>query len=442
MNPVFRGRSGFSLTELMVTLVISIVVLGGLMASFSRINQSTRDASRSNDMTVSMNGLSTQLRHDFANAAKGLSDMSAMNIKYRFTPGFVAEVNNGNFFYGVTNHVEDGNGFSSITLQWFDYDLVGAEASTTPSFVFTLPGGGNAWPGQVVSGLVHSNNEDDLNLLQEGDVFLVYQTSALTQNEAYQREDGQPAAWNNPALNQPGTAKTDALLVQVSAMGGVEASSLNLAFQRELQFTPAGDNMFDNDFPGGSIDNVYAETGPQTLPDLGLNAQGDGDNKFAVQADIIIARRLSPGTGFHRVRYEVDLSGVHPNTGQTVPTLLRFHNNDTPEVIAVGVTQFRISLGMDVDPSSDPGLVLLADMDGAVSVRDTLTTWADSAADLGVSEDNYRIIIGRHAMVARVDFGLETLTSNLVKDSGTPDKQARSFSQQFKINTTLPTPYL
>lgn len=433
-----KVRSGFSLTELMLALLITLVIGTGLMATFKSINASTSDSIRANDITTSLKSLSNQLRYDFSNAGRGLTDLSLYNIQYQFMNDFNSEANAGKNFYGITDHTREADGTSSITLQWFDYEINRGPESITPTFLFSFTN--PAVTNPLDAGNLHSNSVAALNAVQEGDIFLVYSIAPmLTSNTSqYLRDEAtKPAPWNNPALGPNTTVGNNAVLVQASVVGALTPpADSSLQNARAVTFGAVAGTVFSNNFPGGGLtrdmDPSAMLTNAPALTLANLSVDGSG----AITQPQFLARKLGNSGNFHRVTYYVDTAA------SGMKTLMRQHNNDDPEVIAVNINDFQISLGFDVDPSIAPADVLLADQNGSVNANLTQpdSFWIEDSTGFPGGADNYHIFVGRHAIAAKISFTQSSLTDSWT--GGPSQPVTRSFEQQFRVNSFLPMPYM
>ncbi|CAM2005897.1 hypothetical protein [Acanthopleuribacter pedis] len=433
-----KVRLGFSLTELMLALLLTLIISSGLVATFRSIRSTTADSARTNSITTSLKSLSNQMRYDFLNAGKGLSDLSIYNVQYEFVPAFENEVNNGKFMYGVTDHIVDANGDSNITLQWFDYEVNRGMGSITPTFLFSFDDPNNSNP--LTGGTIHSNNTGALDAVQEGDIFLVYNIQPmLTSNTSqYLRDEPtKPAPWNNANLQPDNGVGNNAVLVQVTNAGGrVAPADSSLQHSVPLTFGLVDGGVFTNNYPGGGLRRdmngaaVITNAPALTLANLSVNGTG------AITEPHFLARKLGNSSNFHRVTYYVETA---PDGTRT---LMREHNSDAPEVIATNINRFEVELGFDVNPATAPVNVLLADQNGSVSAvtSDPDAFWLASADAYPGSAEDYHVFTGRHAIAARVSFSLETQTETA--SLGAARRLERGFEQQFRINSFLPMPYM
>ncbi len=433
-----KVRSGFSLTELMLALLLTLIIGTGLMVTFKSIRSTTSDSIRANDITTSLKSLSNQLRYDFSNAGRGFTDLSLYNIQYQFMNDFINEPNVGKNFHGITDHTREADGNSAITLQWFDYEINRGAESITPTFVFSFAN--PAVTNPLDAGSLHSNNVNALNGVQEGDIFLVYSIAPmLTSNTSqYLRDEAsKPAPWNNPALGPSTTVGNNAVLVQVNAVGAITPpATSSLQNERAVTFGAVAGTIFSNNFPGGGLtrgmDPAVTLTNASALTDASLAISSNG----AVTSPQFLARKLGNSNNFHRVTYYVETAA----SGRK--TLMRQHNNDDPEVIAINIDNFQISLGFDVDPAIAPANVLLADQNGSVNanISEPDSYWIEDSSAYPNGLDDYHVFVGRHAVAAKVSFTQSSLTDSWTGGPSQPVQ--RSFEQQFRINSFLPMPYM
>lgn len=426
-----KRSPGFTLVEVMIAVGISVVVLGGLVKTFSDITKSTANANRSSDMTTVSRGVAQLLELDFSQTGKGINDLSALNVHYKFEPppnGFVDEPIPQLSLYGVADATHDGT-FSSVTLQWFDYDLAGSSNGENPSFVvdFSEMQGADTTPLDNFDGNAKliSNKLEHLQSIAVGDIFLFYKYRVF--NEVAKFED--EAIWNAGVVDILGNSEIEAFILQIGTVDtpGVDASGLGMDFEMTITFDDAG--IFSRNlgaYAAQTLFQTYAFVMPTEVR-----------TEMKLPSSLFLARKLGDADSFNRVQYSVENSG-----GNNI--LLRSHNGDE-EVVATNVTQFDVSVGLDVT-NKKPDDIVRDDMDGYVSSLDS-AFWTQDLSDWGgsLSAEEYRRILGRHAMAIRVDFTQESLTKDLgdADAGGAGGHKIRTFSRQFRIwNNALPIPNL
>lgn len=417
-----QRRLGFSLTELMVSLLLASVIMSGVAATFSQMRTSAGDQARTAEVYSGVRGLNVQLHHDFSNAGRGLWDMSAYNIRYNFVDSFVSGTGLPRYFYGVTDHDVDGvSGQSTIVLQWWDYDVVGESSSKSPTFLFDLGSGASFPPDGVFSTAYLVGPSNYLAEISAGDIFLIHGNRARATTSAYNQIEGEAteAVWNHADVGALPEPTNTAVLLEVSRVGGValtgDPAYGNLS-QVQVDFTATADSYFSNDLEGDSM--VFPFQRPASFADR--EAWGNLDN-------MVYARKLGHRDNFHRVRYLVD------NTGK-YPVLTRIHNNDNPEIILSNISDFSVYIGLDVSPGILPTTTLIRDMDGTVNgTADAL--WALNHTDYSASYDDYQTLIGRHAMAANV-----TIAAESTNETSKGYRPKASFNSRFRVNTGLPQP--
>ena len=122
-----RMKKGFTLTEMMTTLLVTSIVMAGVVVTFNKVTTSADNAARSADLTNSARGLAALLASDFANAGRGFSDLNALDIRFQyhedfyiFPTGSTKDLN----MYAISDLAfDESKGLSEITLNWFDYDI-------------------------------------------------------------------------------------------------------------------------------------------------------------------------------------------------------------------------------------------------------------------------------------------------------------------------------
>jgi hypothetical protein len=148
-----------------------------------------------------------------------------------------------------------------------------------------------------------------------------------------------------------------------------------------------------------------------------------------------LARKLGDGDSFSRIHYYVT------RASDDDPVVLVRASNGVEQVVATGVTDFSIRLGIDVPLDTNPSAVQRANMDGYVSRLDS-SAWSRGYEDTvnpwsSLSNADFKRIIGRHTVAAEVTFTQQSLqTDTAEKDA---PHRTRSFVQQFTIpNAKLP----
>jgi len=429
-----RSR-GFSLVEVLVTLAVTSVVMGGLVATFTSVTKGIDNTTKKSSQTNTMRGLSELMRKDFAAAGQGVSDLNAYNIRALISEA-VSGIDPGDpandlppYFYGVADvDYEDVNGrfFSSVTLQWFEYDLATDNRATffVSDYQWETSG---TYTGPVV---LSTNSTEHATDLAEGDILVFYKLRVMYEEDAYTEDTG-PAIWN-AGFETNSKPDNEAIILQVKTVTSGAAGGFD-DLSEKVAVTFHDSAIFLNNYGAGN--GIQTEI-----------ADSDGD--LATKLDNIghppgyafIARKLGKENAFRRVSYSVR----QMTSGDYV--LVRTSNVGTDrysEIVATDVEEFEIRLGLDVQVGIEPDDVQQADIDGYVQRSDnsswtmsyvlnpSLPTWP-----AGITQDEFWISIGRHTLMADVLF-----TQNV------PDKLegsiTRSFRQQFRVNNNvLPMPSL
>ncbi len=436
-----RNYSGFSLVELMTTIAVVGVVMVGVIATFSRINSSTKNASRGLDITNSTQGIQELLKHDFGKAGKGISDLAALNFHYKFSPSFVQETTPSPFLYGVADLDYDSmSGSSEVTLQWFDYSLSAANEGRNPTFLMAFDTG-ESWDATgLYTGPVHilSNNSTYLNEIESGDIFVFYRYQIFT--EASEFAEG-AAIWNSNVVDEAGNPVNSAVVLQIgtvtSPIDVAQPAEHGIDLDFQVTATLAPSTFFDNDLSANPVVTPYVKMS-RTFPSA-LIDENDGALRFPASA--YLARKLGNSSGFHRVHYRVE------DSSQGEKILVR-NENGRREIVATGVTKFEVYIGIDTANGMQPDAIQNTDIDGYVSSM-SRPSWTRGLSDpdngWGVSEEEFKIILGRHAMAAEVHFTQQsTFRDSADQDTGGEgNRKIRSFVQQFRIwNNGLPMPNL
>ena len=183
-----RARA-FSLIEILLTLAITSVVMAGLVATFSSVSRGVNNTTKKSAQTNTVRGLSELMRKDFTSAGQGVGDLIAYDIRYLLSESLTGvPVSDGTadrpiFFYGVSDidyGDVGGDSFSSVTLQWFEYDYA---TDTRPTFFVS----GNDWEasgnyqGPVV---LSSSNPNHVTDLKAGDILIFYKLRLMYQADA------------------------------------------------------------------------------------------------------------------------------------------------------------------------------------------------------------------------------------------------------------------
>ncbi|MDJ0835110.1 MAG: prepilin-type N-terminal cleavage/methylation domain-containing protein [Acidobacteriota bacterium] len=431
----FEKHKGVSLVEVLLTVAITAVVMAGLVTTISQVTRSVNNATRKTAQTNAVRGLSEMLRHDISAAGMGVGDLNAYNIHFVLNEnltGIDPEESQASqlapFFFGIDDldyDMVNGRNFSSITLQWFDYDFTATD--TRPTFFVS----DYQWESSgTYSGPVQlsSSNADHINDLKEGDILVFYKVRLLYEGALY--EDN--AIWNAGLTDVDGNPENEAVILQVgSVSSGGSGGYTDLPEKAIITFKENG--IFLNNFPDDAdrmktkIEGTSGDLASE-LSDLGHPP------KYT-----FMARKLGSEDSFRRVRYHVEYS----SDADTL-VLLRTSNvglNSYEEVVATNITEFEIRLGLDVTVGKAPDTIVRDDVDGYVSNTETdkwtMTRGVNPYGLPGwgsISLDDYRIVLGRHALTA--DLMFTQSVSDIYAGSS-----SRSFRQQIRIvNNNLPMP--
>lgn len=429
-------KKGFTLLELLVTLTVTIGVLAGTMAMFTKINQSVIDTNRNNDFTFQNRSLIDLMRQDFTRAGRGLNDFSVFNMNHQFQSAFAGTASEGRLYPIAELAYDDATKSSEIVLHYFDYDMSGVSSDNQTFFSILDSGDSGIFGDNMTYINMMSNDQAAIDALAEGDMVLLYRFDAMRQSKAFNNPDQNP--WINQLID--GFRTNDAVVLEITALDPTEALGGNedtVQYKRRVTFGEG--NVFTN-----TIDNTNLETRFED----GLNNPTTAANDMATwlfetnssrvpglwQKGLFFARKLGNASSFHRVHYRVDtLNGVR--------SLLRIENG-IEEVIAENVESFEVAIGVDAPRGMTPDAINNEDLDGYVTSADP-TQWTraydDPANTWSVSEPLFNQIIGRHSAAAivrmsqRVDYPDPRTGQITYKD--------RAFEHQFKLSLTRPTQY-
>ncbi len=426
-----RRLPGFSLVELLVAVGIAVVVLGGLVKTFSDITKSTANANRASDMTSVTRGVAQLLEYDLSQTGRGISDVSALNVHYKFIPpptGIVDEAVPQLSLYGLADLDHDGS-FSEVTLQWFDYDMAGTSGVSNPTFVVDFGDLQGLLTDPLSnfngSAMLISNNLAALRGVAEGDIFLFYKYRVFNEIEKFQTD----AIWNAGLVDALGNSDIEAFILQIGSVQTPDTDTSGLGMDYEMEITFSDDSIFERDLGSYAAETLFRA--------YSLVLTTEVRTELKLPSALFLARKLGDSDSFNRVNYFVESRG-----GNNV--LIRSHNG-VEEVVATNVAKFDVSAGLDVTNKA-PDDILIEDMDGYVTALDA-DFWAMSFSDWGgsMTVEEYRRILGRHTMAVQVDFSVESLTKDFsdADAGGSGGHKIRSFSRQFRLwNNSMPIPNL
>ena len=426
---VSRVKSGFSLVEMMTAIAITTVVMTGVVVTFSRVTKSADNAERSSAITNTSRGLADILRSDFIAAGKGFSDLKALDIHFRFGPGFrVSGSRSDLLMYGIADlYYKPDDTTSEIILHYFDYDI-----RENPTFIFhTEETWGESGTTTYTEGYVISSDVGALDEIQgiEDGIWLIYKYDWLVKAA----EDGM-TIWNtgyngDDPLNH-------GIILQAGTTGVVETGAYadhylgddpdtgdSLGSQMKLNFSDGP--IFSNDLGGNAIKTPLvkaANSVPATLD------RGPDGSHYRFPEGYWLARYLGDGNSFNRISYYIQ-RGSAPGDPDV---LIRDHNGEIA-ALATEVEEFTVNIGIDSDVGIGPTFVTKAMADGLISRVGDVDNWTtgqeqDARWD-SLSVHEFKQILGRHAIQAEVTF---TQVSHKVDGD-------RSFVQLYRIvNGSLP----
>jgi len=443
-----RTRSGFSLIEFMVALVITITLAGGFTLALNNITQGTRNAARSTDLTNLSRGVFKIMQADIYNASKAFSDLNLYQIHCRADTG-------ADMFYGISDLDRPGGiGDSELELQWFDYhrewtDINGVDYSV-PTFMSTTTwlvddpsvepggaaGGGVPWTSPIPSLNFMSPLAEDPELknLEAGDYILLYRNDLLYDIEANSLQnmmdhiDTSTGLWDENELNN------GAILLQVA---GVANSVVDPEYEKDGEnfgMVSAVSVSFGGPRFSSNID--VTDLSNYTEPETSSRYLYGHFETYAPKAKQIkppegawLARKVGESRddieSLNRVFYYIDT---------TSETLVRSYNGSTM-VLASNVESFDITVGLDVTD-------LAESWDGAVKMEED-TYWIGSFAELPFPIDHAKALVGRHALAVKINITFKTLREDSSDTDLSPTAgdrfKRRTFEQVIRLkNSHLP----
>ena len=413
-------RRAFTLTEMLVGILISFLLVGGLIATFNAVNLGVKNASRSNDLTQITRNVFNLLNADLTSAGRGISDLGAYQIHF----GHSLKTNDEPFFFGIVGQPEL-NGSSQVIFQWFEYDMLGS-----PTYVVTNVNGGglsdgDPWGSPPSSVELVTNFIDDpaMSELGEGDIFLLYNPELMYNkpdiHEKIYTEINGDYTWNEVALNN-GAMILQATSVEVDGPNGIAKVSFGEGKSFLTGFNPP-ENAYSQ------MTGTMEQAMTAALADAKSGSSANGTpNQVKPPVNAWLARKLSSGEGFRRVRYF-----LNPDNA----LIRRDESLGQPEdmVVATNVEEFDFFVGTDVvNPlaQSDPN-----EWDNAVAIT-------DDASWLGAANTTQEVVrIGRHAVAAQMRITVKSLIRNVQAETEDTYK-TRTFEKNWRLrnnHTPLPT---
>lgn len=401
---------GTSLVEVLVTVLILTFIVTLASQAFVAINYTSLVV---NDTTVihdKARTAQTILVSDMAKAGRGFQDLSQMDLWFDNGSG-------PSPMLMINNLTVDVNGFSDITIHYFDYDPTD---SKNTSFLVDNSSG-TPFGSQLI--LYGENEFGELDQLEDRDLYIVYQYSGLATPELF---DGSrtESYWNIPDV------ENSAVILQLSP-----ASSPTLIDDNETNtnYSIAMDYVTD-----GFLLSATSHWKEQDLPPAGeiyqpvnrLQEFFKNTRSFRIKenmlSSLVFARRIGSSEAFRSVRYFVN------NLNQLVRS---DSNNDI--VIIDKVETFKISLGLDTN-ITDAELVLAADLNGSVTPGTTFdpdSRWLDD-----ISSGDDAVLANRHALAMRINLAVNSDVVDRTRlESGDNQVNKRiQFETILRLNNSLP----
>ncbi|PIE02808.1 MAG: hypothetical protein CSA81_05680 [Acidobacteria bacterium] len=433
-------RKGFSLIELMVTLLISILLVGGFVLAMNNISTGTRNAARSTDLTNLSRGVFKLMQSDLYNVSRGISDLNMYQIHINSDVAAADE----NLFWGITDLSSTGAGNSAIEFQWFNYHKRYVDAAgktyTVPSYLSNntfavidrLAGASKPWDNVIPNLTIMSTivNDPEIQDIKVGDYFLIYNPNLL-----YDEDNNNLDTLHDQTNSHTGLLKEDdfengAMILQVTQVADAPVPP----GYSDTDCGAAGfgyNSAKDLRFGGTTFSNALGSNVPKC--DYTRPVEPCVGKFFTTSTDLVTQPRTAPGTwlarklgsgtstreDYNRVRYY-----------RNGDTLLRDHNGNTM-IVASNVEHFEVQIGMDVTDT-------IQDWDGAVYPGEP-GRWISKFEDLTGGNSQYRrAMVGKHALAVKVIIKFRSQMKDLQDTSGDGYKR-RTFEQVIHLkNSHLP----
>ena len=405
---VCSRRRGFSLVELLITITISMILIGGVIFTFNNINIGVKNAERSNDLTAVMRNAASILQADLSEAGRGLGDLSTLQIHFQSS---LADANEP-YFYGIVGQSEL-NGFSQVVFQWFDYD-----PANEPTFVVMNPAsavGGN-WVSPISTMDLHLANAADpaLSSVSLGDIFVVYDPTIMFNRGLHE------TLYTNI---MPDYSFDESVLGNGAMLLQVDAVQPFLADGR-VTVTFGSSGTFENSLTPPA--NQYRNT-ESDFTVLVTRALADGKDEFQFKppTGVWLARKLGSQGSYRRIRYFVNGDNALIRRDESTGV-----NQDL--VLATNITEFEFFVGTDIANPLNPVEQDPAAWDNSVRSDET-DKWFGSANNV-----NEAILIGRHAVSARIKLSVKALIQDVMDTEAAENRadgqyKQRTLEKRFKI---------
>lgn len=406
MIPMKRHRA-FSLIELMVVIAISVLLIGGVIATFNGINIGIKNTNRSNDLTAVMRNASSIFQADLSEVGRGMADMNTLQVHFQST---LADPNE-TYFYGVVG-LPTKNGFSQVAFQWFDYDPV-----SQPTLIVMNPGSapGGTWTSPVTSVELATANTADPALTEfvKGDVVLLYDPRILFDRNLHQSlytNVKSDYSFDEDVLNN------GAMLLEVSSTAPTGPGRLSVTF--------SSDGVFRNSLVPPTNKYTNTETDFSALITAGLT-KGKDEFQFKPPQGVWLARKLGNSSNYRRVRYYVNEKNALIRSDESTGV-------SQDMVVATNITEFEIEIGTDILNPLDPLAQDPASWDNAVSSSDTGQWFASS------STPAQNILLGRHGVSVRLKLSVKALIRDVQDGNASAGRddaeyKQRTLEKQFRI---------
>lgn len=407
---IFRHQlKAYSLVEALITVAVLSIIVTLAAQSFLAINYNSIVV---NDATVIQDKARTAskiLISDLSKAGRGFQDLNQLDLWFDNGEG-------ASPMLMINNLSVDANGFSDITIHYFEYDPTDNKNVT----FFATHVNGNPFADQMT--LYSENAYGELDQLGDNDIFIVYQYSGLASPSYY---DG---SYNESYWNIPNVLNS-AVVLQLSPAGApIQVSSDDSYTDYSIIMDYATSDGFLVSGASHWKEPDQSATMSRNPEDLIQTLLDNGGLKFRSTdvPQVVFARRIGSSDAFRSIRYFVN------ERNQLVRSEAQ---NDS--VIIDNIETFKISLGLDTN-IVESELVMSTDIDGSVSLNtafDPNSRWLDD-----ISSGDDAVLANRHAFAMRINLviGSDVVDRARVKAGDSQHTKKTELETIIQLNNTLP----